>query len=321
MTEKKALALRRAVKAAVFILLLIGLLHGAYFLLRPREAVRLSKTRTEESLRVFDEPENSLDVLFLGHSGVYSAISPMELYREYGFTSYDCSQPLQMPWESARWLKGLLTEQSPSLVVFETDQLFYDKETTVARNSLEYALHETFPVLRNHANWKDWFGTKKRERSATKGYYYTTEVNAYKGNKKPEKTDRVYKIGKRQMNALEEVYAMCRQKGIRLMLLEVPSVILWDTSRYNAVRRYAEKRDLEFLDLNRRLEEMKFDWKSDTRDKGDHMNFSGARKVSAYVGKYIRERYELCDRREDAKYLTWKEDLARYEALTEGGRK
>ena len=114
---------------------------------------------------------------------------------------------------------------------------------------------------------------------------------------------------------------MCRQKGIRLLLLEVPSVILWDTSRYNAVRRYVEKRDLEFLDLNRRLEEMKFDWKSDTRDKGDHMNFSGARKVSAYVGKYIRERYELPDRREDAKYLTWKEDLARYEALTEGGRK
>ena len=101
MNGQRTCYLRRFAKILVFLLILIGLLQGASWLVRPRDTVAQARTRSEESLRVFEEPEQSLDVLFFGHSGLYSAISPMELYKEYGFTSYDCSQPLQLPWESA----------------------------------------------------------------------------------------------------------------------------------------------------------------------------------------------------------------------------
>lgn len=322
MNAQKSLALRRVAKILLFLVLLLGILHFAEFLVRPRDAVAQARTRTEESLRVFDEPENSLDVLFFGHSGVYSAISPMELYKEYGFTSYACSQPLQMPWESSRWLKALLNEQSPRVVVFEVDHLFYDRDVTVARNSIENEFYNLFPVFRNHANWKNRLGgRKKRARSVVKGYYYTTKVKAYTGNRQLQKTDRVYKIGKRHMQALEEVYSMCSERGIKLMLLEIPSVILWDYSRFNAVSAYASKRGLDFIDLNQRLEQLGFDWKTDTRDKGDHLNYSGAKKVSGYVGKYLKDRYSLPDRREDAAYASWKEDLIGYEKKVKGGKK
>ena len=322
MNGQRTCYLRRFAKILVFLLILIGLLQGASWLVRPRDTVAQARTRSEESLRVFEEPEQSLDVLFFGHSGLYSAISPMVLYKEYGFTSYDCSQPLQLPWESARWLKALLKVQSPEVVVFEVDHLFYDGKTTVAKNSAQNMFYDLFPVFRNHANWKSWFGGgQKRARSVTKGYYYSTKVKPYKGNKKPEKTDRVYKIGKKHMRALEEVYSMCEKRGIRLMLLEVPSVVVWDYSRYNAVRAYAEKRGLDFVDLNQRLDELDFDWKTDTRDKGDHLNYWGARKVSGYVGKYLRDRYSLADRREDPAYGFWKEDLAGYEKKLEGEKK
>ena len=319
MDKKRTQALRNVTKIVLFLLLLGALLHGVSYLVRPRDAIRQARTRSFESLRVFDEPENSLDVLFFGHSGAYSAISPMELYKEEGFTSYVCAQPLQLPWESARWLKGLLKVQSPQVVVFEVDHLFYDKTFAVARNSAENVFYDVFPVFRNHANWKNWFGKRKSlAHNITKGFYYNTSVRAYTGNKKLTETEQVYKIGKKHLQALEQIYELCKERGIRLMLAEVPSVTVWDYSRYNAVKRYADKRGLDFVDLNQRLAELGFDWKTDTRDKGDHLNYSGAKKVSAFFAKYLKDRYALPDRREEPAYRAWQEDLARYEKKVGG---
>lgn len=148
MLQKKASRIKSVLKAIVFIMLLLAVLHSVSYLVMPKAEVRLSNTRSQESMRVFDEPDNSLDVLFFGHSGVYSAISPMELYKEYGFTSYVCSQPAQLPWESAQWLRALLKVQTPKLVVFEVDHLFYDKSTTVIGNSFKHLVNSAFPVLK-----------------------------------------------------------------------------------------------------------------------------------------------------------------------------
>ena len=142
MTDRKTIAVKRTVRAVIFVIVLAALLHGIYYLVRPASAVRMSRTRSYESARVFDEKPDSLDVIFLGHSGVYSSVSPMELYKEYGFTSYVCAQPLQLPWESSRWLESLVRVQSPRLVVFEVDHLFYDKNSTVAANSVPCQLEK-----------------------------------------------------------------------------------------------------------------------------------------------------------------------------------
>ncbi len=64
-----------------FVLLSILIMYGLSCLVKPREAQRLSKIRSYEASKVFNEKDNSLDVIFFGHSGVYSGISPMELYR------------------------------------------------------------------------------------------------------------------------------------------------------------------------------------------------------------------------------------------------
>lgn len=322
MLRKKASIVNHIFKAVIFLVLLLAVLHGVSYLVMPKAEVRLSKTRSHESMRVFDEPDNSLDVLFFGHSGVYSAISPMELYKDFGFTSYVCSQPAQLPWESAQWLRALLKVQSPKLVVFEVDHLFYDKGTTVLGNSFKHLVDGAFPVFKNHTGWKDWFTRRpKHERSANKGFYYNTSVRPYTGKKKFTETDKVYKIGKKHMDALEQVYTLCKENGIELMLLEVPSAVMWDYTRFNAVKYYAQKRGLDFIDLNQHFEELKFSWKTDTRDKGDHLNYSGALKVCGYIGRHMKEKYNLADRRDDPKYATWKEDLQRYEKLVKGEKK
>lgn len=57
MDKKRTQALRNVTKIVLFFLLLGALLHGVSYLVRPRDAIRQARTRSFESLRVFDEPE------------------------------------------------------------------------------------------------------------------------------------------------------------------------------------------------------------------------------------------------------------------------
>lgn len=307
---------RRVWSAIGFILILIAILVALNFGVRPKNEMDYADKRSYEAYRIFDEPENTIDVVMLGHSGVYRGLSPMEMYREYGFTSYACSRATQLPWESLDFLEQILEKQTPKVVLFETDQLFYDRGSNVDENSRRHQIENWFPILKNHAAWKDLLpGNNYRERSFTKGYQYIDTVKPYTGKKELVPTTDVYKIHKAHYRSLERIYKLCKEKGIQLFLIEVPSKILWDYSKYNAVRQYAESRGLDFIDANQHLDEFDFNWKTDTYDAGDHLNHSGAEKLSCFVGEYLKERYDLPDRRCDSRYAAWDEDLTKYEKM------
>ena len=56
------------------------------------------------------------------------------------------------------------------------------------------------------------------------------------------------------------------------------------------------------------------DYATDCFDTNEHLNPSGARKVSDYLGRYIAEHYEIADRRGEAAYAAWADDTAAYRA-------
>ena len=55
--------------------------------------------------------------------------------------------------------------------------------------------------------------------------------------------------------------------------------------------------------------EMGIDWSKDTRDGGNHMNYEGAKKVTAYFGNYLSTEFDLVDHRGDEKYKSWDESV------------
>ena len=65
--------------------------------------------------------------------------------------------------------------------------------------------------------------------------------------------------------------------------------------------------------MNYLLKEIGINWKTDSLDQGDHLNFSGAEKVTKYLGNYLSEKYKLPDHRGDSAYAAWAEESRVYE--------
>ena len=68
---------------------------------------------------------------------------------------------------------------------------------------------------------------------------------------------------------------------------------------------------IKFLELNC-VDEIGIDWNTDTQDGGWHLNTNGAVKVSKYLANYLKENFNLTDKRENKDYQDWNQDLEKY---------
>ena len=99
------------------------------------------------------------------------------------------------------------------------------------------------------------------------------------------------------------------RKGLQFFAASLPDPVL----SQQFILLLAEHQ-LSFVDMNLKLEEIGMNWKTDSLDKGDHLNLSGAEKVSLYLGKYIAKEYDLPDHRGKSRYRDWTDESANYES-------
>ena len=110
---------------------------------------------------------------------------------------------------------------------------------------------------------------------------------------------------------LEKLIRDCQARGIEVLLLYLPSYAS-ETEQREAHRLpdIAAEYGVEcinFLDLD------VVDVETDSYDDL-HLNCSGAWKVSAFLGDYLAEHFELPDHREDPDYAAWQGDYKEYRA-------
>ena len=116
------------------------------------------------------ETKGQIDVLNIGDSLSTTALTPLELFRDYGYTAYNCGQDRQTPIESYFSIRTARRTQPIKVVLFEIHNLFekkYDEGFPKAYVT-EYAQYE-FPILRYHYAWLQYW--KKRSiRKYFKGF-------------------------------------------------------------------------------------------------------------------------------------------------------
>ena len=73
---------------------------------------------------VLGEPKETIDVLFVGDSISYCSIIPMQIWRDYGITSYLCGSTMQHLYVSKEFIEKTFEKQSPKIVFLGTATIF-----------------------------------------------------------------------------------------------------------------------------------------------------------------------------------------------------
>lgn len=282
------------------------------------------------------EPENTIEIAGIGNSNLYSAVVPMTIYENTGYTSTIISSPHQSTQLSEIFLEELLETQSPKVLLLEADML-YDGQTTykaskqkselskrintatqlLSSDFLQNKIQSVFSVFIFHDRWKSFsvkqFVNNAREEQSFEtidhGYYFNDTVRPAKANDEMQPTDLVQDIDFDEKAFFNEIVNTCKGKGIEVVLISVPTTHSWSYYKHNGAAQLAAENGIDYIDFNLLYDEIGFDISKDFRDAGHHCNFSGAVKVSNYLSDYLKENYSdiLTDTRDDESYAFWRE--------------
>lgn len=332
---------KSSIKILSFLLVFVLLLEGMSITVFSKKAATQYQNSFSKSCSFTTEPKNSIDIALIGSSDLYSGFVPVELWDNYGYTSTVISTPKQTVQRSYTFLEELLNVQSPRLVVIETDMFYQgvplEKKAQIEIDKPKYLsviskakkiikLISTFPIGENlenhftvfmfHDTWKTLktnqlkkFIRNDSEITCEHGYNFNKIIYPIKDNDRMAATNEIEAIPDENVPYIQKMLDTCKQRGIRVMLIEMPSLTSWNYARYNAVKQLADNNGVEFIDLNLKenFNTAQFNCEKDYRDNGNHLNYYGAVKATDFLGDIISAKHGdiLTDRRNDRQFEYW----------------
>ena len=311
---------KRILAFFLFAVFLIAILLAASFVFMPKNNMSEFGMEEAQANGILGEKENTIDVLVLGDSESYSAITPMQIWKDAGYTAYVCGTSAQPLNYTSVLLHRAFEKQQPKVVILETNAIYRKISSNQAVGT---ELANYFSVFQYHNRWKslglhDFTGKAKFTWTDDyKGYRYRTKVDPARQKEYMKPTDKAAGIPNLNIQYVREMKQFCDENGSRLVLVSTPSTVNWNFQRHNGIQKLANDIGCEYMDLNLMNDRIQIDWSKDTRDKGDHLNHFGAVKVSRFLSEYLKETGLLTDHREDPAYAKWNDSLKKYETVVE----
>ncbi len=276
--------------------------------------------------------ETQHDVLFIGDCEVYESFVPAVLWKEYGISSYVRGGAQQLVWHSYYMLEDALRYETPEIVVFNVLALKYGEPQREAYNRLaldgmewspvkadairasmseeEDFLTYVFPFFRYHSRWGELtdedftYALKEKPTVSDSGYLMQTAVVPHDPADDIEPSPLVdYTLPATAMAYLDRMVALCRDRGIELILIKAPTNnwrYHWYDEWEAQIVDYAESSDLAYYNLIPDADAMGLDMRTDSYDGGVHLNVYGAEKLTRYFGRILSETHHAPDRRGEA---------------------
>lgn len=275
----------------------------------------------------YEEPKNTLDVVFVGASDIYTGFSPAYAYSKYGFTSYNYALDAAPGSLYIPFLKEVLKHQNPKLIVIEVNgylqndtylanegpllnfvestPLSINKIETVMSYDIEDKINCLIPFVRYHGNWKKlqelrdcyvYTKTTAGKPSMLKGVATNNNIQL----KEPTydvRDDLVVKnLSDASYAALVELLDFCKSESLEnVLFVRFPHRLSTESSytsyqRSNMVDQVVSKYGYRFLNLERSVEEIGLDYAYDFYND-DHLAIHGQIKLTDYLSTLIREQY------------------------------
>ncbi len=300
----------------MFSVVLAALLLAASLVFYPKNNMSEFGMEEAQANGILGEKQNTIDVLVLGDSESYCSITPMQIWEETGYTAYVCGTSAQPLNYSLVMLHRAFEKQKPKIVILETNAIY---RKISSGQALKNKLTNYFSIFQYHNRWKslgwhDFFG--KIEFTWTddyKGYKYNTTVSPSINTDYMKQTETIATIPTLNVQYVHKIKKYCDDNGSQLVLLSTPSTVNWNYARHNGIQNLASEIGCSYIDLNLMNDQIQIDWSMDTRDKGDHLNYSGAVKVTHFISEYLKETGLLTDHRVDPEYAKWNDSFKKYE--------
>ena len=288
--------------------------------------------------RFYEMPEKTADVMFFGSSHAHCTFDHGLLWNQYGIAGYTLSAGSQRLDGTYHFLKEAIRVQKPEVAVVEvwgsvlpgmeyTEEALYRNALGMrwSKNLFEYVSHMTegmgrknsyrnqvlckLPII--HSRYREL----QREDFEDNIFY----LRGYRGSFELEAFERPVQILQNQIMPLApdceqylyEIIEIAEETGTKLIFVAAPYILSEEEQmRLNRTAEIAKQENIQMIDYNYLADEICLDYMTDFRDS-DHVNNSGAIKVTKHLGRILQEEYNVPDRRGQKGYESW--DLnARY---------
>lgn len=334
--ERMIKKLVRIFKALCFCLVTVLLFNFLSTLFTPKWLEnRWSPSKTAKTY--YDIEDNTLNTLMVGSSVSAAAVDPMQLYKDYGISTYNMSLMTEPTMGSYYWMLEMLKNQKPKVVIMEIKTVGRksNKEEKKARKSYDYMrwgenkIHYAkdtlrvyksakkwdylFPMSMYHNRWSelesdDWDFAFGNYKANARGFCFLNkrcsdtnpEKADYKGIEIDSNKKSSYTFNKVNKKYLDKIIDKCAKEKIKLVMIKTPDTA-WKTASYNYINQIAkEHKGVEYIDFNEPsiMESIGFDYGEDAED-AVHINIKGAKKVTKYLGEYISKKYKMDDARKN----------------------
>jgi hypothetical protein len=301
----------------------------------------------------FFEQDEDFDVLFMGTSHVINDIFPMELWNDYGIVSYNFGGHANQIATTYWVMENALDYTTPKVVVIDCLLLECDIKCSNNFSNLHLSL-DAFPTTptkiraiidllndpvleENLANGTTTSGSEPRTKIGLLwdySIYHTRWSELTQDDFEPSASyekgaesrialarnelnliDKSKKIdgGTTGERYLRKMIEECQSKGIEVLLTYLPFPA---AEKQQMVANYcagiASEYGINYIDF---LDLDVIDYKTDLYDADSHLNPSGARKITDYLGNYLMENYDLSDQRNNEAYSGWYTDYKEYTGL------
>lgn len=337
--EKKKSRSRKVLAVCVVLVVVLVSLYLLQRLLMPKYMTDIVEGAM---IAEYYDEEHDHDVMFIGDCEVYENFTPALLWEEYGINSYIRGSAQQLIWQSYYLLEETLKYETPDVVIFNILSMKYNVPQNEAYNRMtldgmkwsmskvnsirasmmkdEQLLDYVFPILRYHTRVTELTGEDfkylfHRDKVTFNGYYMRVDEkpaeNVPKGRPLAD-----YSFGKTAYEYLDKMTALCKEKGVQLILIKAPSLYpYWYDEWEVQMEEYAKENDLVYINFLELIEECGLDFSTDTYDGGLHLNLSGAEKTTRWLGDFLTTEIGLTSRRgESALETSWEEKLEAYYA-------
>lgn len=324
--KKKSYAI---IKLIVFLVILLTCLVMIHNITKRKYAYQ----KTED----FFSQEEDFDVLFFGSSHMVNGMLPMQLWKDYGIVSYNMGNHSEYMESTYYNMLLALEETHPKLIVVDTFNMYrYEeidnsgsfhktldayplsykkflvvKELFKGKDLLSNEMEYLFNFSMYHARWSELVEEDfKNSNTYEKGAESKTSIVSQNRMNNFNSIIAYDKEETDDMQYLRKIIEYCEKNDIKILLTYLPYSA---SDRNIAISKYVQnicdEYNVNYINfLNMDL----VNYNIDFFDKYAHLNVSGARKVTDYIGKYIIENYDIEDQRKNKLYEFWNEDYNEY---------